>query len=122
MINWEAFHNGYQYYGNELVVAVIDMFLEGDKDDIPPSPSYDERMIQLKQNVDEKDFPELTRNACRIKGDISCFYDAESIELACKLQDMGETETGLTEEFEKFKIVAEKLVIELKEYRKTLTA
>ena len=124
MINWEEFNNMYQYYGNDLVAAVIDMFVEGDKDDIPAAPSYDERMIELKRNVEEKDFLELFSNACRMKGTIANFYDRDTYELAYKLQDMGEssTDTGLTEEFDKFKIAADKLLIELQEYRKTLTA
>jgi hypothetical protein len=124
MIDWEAFHDMYQYFGSDLVAELIDLFVDGNKDENPPAPSYEERMIQLKRNVDENDYPELTWNACRIKGYIYNFYDAEPIDLARKLQDMGETETetGLTEEFEKFKIAADKLVIELREYRKTLTA
>ena len=124
MINWEEFNSMYQYFGNDLIAQVIDIFVEGDKDDNPPAPSYDERMIHLKRNVDEKDFPELFRNACSMKGTIANFYDRDSYELAYKLHDMGDsrTDTGQTEEYEKFKIAADKLVTELKEYRKTLTA
>ena len=124
MINWEDFNKLCQYFDNETVIYLIDFFVEGDKDENPPSPSYDERMATLKRRIDELDFKEIQFNLSSIRGIIRNFYDPVADAASNRLKEMGysETSVGLTEEYEKFKIAADKLVIELKEYRKTLTA
>ena len=63
MIDWEAFHDMYQYFGSDLVAELIDLFVDGNKDENPPAPSYEERMIQLKRNVDENDWHRTRQEA-----------------------------------------------------------
>jgi hypothetical protein len=123
MINWEEFNSVYQPYGNELIIEIINM-LDGDKAENPPAPSYEERMEMLKRRIDELDFKEIQWNLSSIIGLIRNFYDPVANAASNRLKEMGysETSVGLSEEFEKFKIAADKLVIELREYRKTLTA
>jgi hypothetical protein len=124
MINWEEFNSFYQPLGNELIIEIIDMFLDGDKYQSPLSPSYDEMIIEFKRNVDEKDFQKILLDAHYMRQIFSNFYDRESSQIARNMREMARSEidTGLTEEFEKVKIAADILVIELREYRKTLTA
>ncbi len=124
MINWEEFNAVYGVYGNVLVIEIINSILEGDKNENPPVLSCEERMIKLKKNVDQKDFHQILLIAHWMKGNFDIFYDWESSQIARNLREMArnETDTGLEAEFEKLKLVADKLVIELREYRKTLTA
>jgi hypothetical protein len=124
MINWEEFNDMYQYFGSDLVAELIDLFVDGNKDEDPPAPSYDERMAMLKRRIDELDFKEIQFNLCIIRGSIRIFCDLAANAASDRLKEMGysETSVGLIEEFDKFKIAADKLVIELREYRKTLTA
>ncbi len=124
MINWEEFNSFYQPLGNELIIEIIDMFLDGDKYQSPLSPSYDEMIIEFKRNVDEKDFQKILLDAHYMRQIFSTFCDMESSQIARNMREMARSEidTGLTEEFEKVKIAADKLVTELREYSKTLTA
>ncbi|MFZ4545805.1 MAG: hypothetical protein ACOYN4_00140 [Bacteroidales bacterium] len=113
MINWEEFNSFYQYFDNEVIIEIVDLFLE----------EYEGKMETLKKSIDELYFEEIQRNLSSIRGIIRNFYDPVADAASNRLKEMGysETSVGITEEFEKFKIAADKLVIELQEYRKTLT-
>lgn len=113
MINWEEFNNTYQYYGTDIVIEIINLFEE----------EYDERFDALKKSIDKLDFKEIQNNRRYIKGIIVSFYDPVPIAASNRLKEMvyAETAVGLTEEFEKFKTAADSLLLELQEYRKTLT-
>ncbi len=114
MINWEEFNSLFQYYGNDIVIEIINMFEE----------EYDERFDALKKSIDKLDFKEIQNNRRHLKGIIGNFYDPVPIAASNRLKEMvyAETAVGLKEEFEKFKTAADSLLFELREYRKTLTA
>jgi hypothetical protein len=114
MINWEEFNNMFQYYGNDIVIEIINMFEE----------EYDERFDALKKSIDKLDFREIQNNRRYIKGLLVNFCDPVPVEASYRLKEIvnAETSVGLTQEFDKLKIAADKLLIELREYRKTLIA
>jgi HPt (histidine-containing phosphotransfer) domain-containing protein len=114
MIDWEKFNYTYQYYGNEVVCEIIDIFEE----------EYEERMATLEQNISGKDFANIKFNAHSLKGVIANYMDPEPVEHARKLEELGENkiEEGLSESFEKLKLTSFTLLNELLKYRKTIKA
>jgi HPt (histidine-containing phosphotransfer) domain-containing protein len=112
MIDLENFNENFKYYGKQVVCEIIDIFAE----------EYPDRMISLQKSVADEDFDEIKFNAHSLKGVIVNFMDPEPIELARKLEEMGEnkTDVGLTETFEKLRYSTLNLLNELKEYRKTI--
>jgi HPt (histidine-containing phosphotransfer) domain-containing protein len=89
MINWEEFNNQYKYFGNELVVLLIELFINGDENEKPPSPSYDERISSITDAISHKDYAGIKFHAHSLKGVVANFYDPESKELAGILEWMG---------------------------------
>lgn len=145
MIDWEEFNNAYKYYGNELVIQIIELFENGDKDD--NSPSYNERITSITNAISQKDYLGIKFHAHSLKGVVANFYDPEPKDLAGILEWMGtqhvedglskdalemlltsleeigvdNTDEGMTVIFELLKIEADKLLIELKQYLKTIS-
>jgi hypothetical protein len=147
MIDWEEFNNQYKYFGNEFVVMLIELYIKGDENENPPSPSYDERISSITNAISQKDYPGIKFHAHSLKGVVANFYDPESKELAGILEWMGtqhvddglgedvfelllaalakigveNTDEGMTVIFEMLKIASEKLLIELKQHIKTIS-
>jgi hypothetical protein len=147
MINWEEFNNAYAYYGNELVIQIIELFVNGDENENPPAPSYDERISSITNAIAQKDYPGIKFHAHSLKGVVANFYDPETKELAGILEWMGtqhvndglgedvfklllaslakfgveNTDEGMTVIFEMVKVSCEKLLIELKQHLKAIS-
>lgn len=109
MINLENFNENFKYYGNDVVVQIIDMFVEDHQEDLK----------MIRQNIENKDFLSLRFNAHHLKGSVANFMDPETTELTRKLEEMGEkrTEDGLTEIFDKLQASARVLLEELLNHR-----
>ncbi len=114
MIDLENFNENFKYYGNDVVVQIIDMFVEDHQEDLK----------MIGQNITNKDFLSLRFNAHHLKGSIANFMDAEATELTRKLEEMGEnkTEEGLSETFTKLQSAAQILLKELLNHRKKITS
>jgi len=145
MIDWEEFNNAYKYYGNELVIQIIELFINGDENE--NSPSYNERISSITNAIAQKDYPGIKFHAHSLKGVVANFYDPEPKDLAGILEWMGtqhvndglgeevfqllldllakigveNTDEGITMIFEMLKVSADKLLIELKQHLKTIS-
>lgn len=105
MINSEHFNEAFKYIGNDVVVQIIDMFIEEYKDDL----------MLIEESIINKDFVNLKFHTHHLKGSVAIFMDAETTELAGHLEGMSEnnTETGLTETYAELQTAVEALVQEL---------
>lgn len=114
MIDRAKFNENFQYFDNEIVVEIIDIFIS----------EYDDRFRNLKKNIDEKDFTQLKFNAHSLKGVIANFMDPVSIEQSRMLDEMAKnkTEDGLSELFNHLEKSASNLLQELKTIKKELTS
>jgi len=112
MIDLENFNENFKYYGSDVVVQIIDMFVEDHQQDL--------KMIE--QNIRNKDFQSLRFNAHHLKGSIANFMDAEATELTRKLEEMGENETeeGLAETYAELQLTTQILLKELLHHRKKI--
>lgn len=114
MINLENFNENFKYYGNDVVVQIIDMFVEDHQEDLK----------MIGQNINNRDFLSLRFNAHHLRGSLANFMDPETTELSRKLEEMGETKNteGLAETYEKLQAAARDLLKELLSHRKKITA
>lgn len=114
MINWEDFNTNFQYYENEIVIQIIDMFVQDHQEDLKI----------IEQNIIEKDFIGLKFNSHHLKGSLANFMDPETTALVQKLEEMAEnnTEEGLSNTFAELQTAFITLIQELLIYRKKLTS
>jgi len=138
MIDWVKFN---EYLGSSLEPALIlkvaiDPFIK----DCP------EKILSLRQAVEEKDFPKVDNISHQLKSNLALFGDWESAKLAFNLELMGRyqmdnnvklksteawnspklmdeiislpQEGKMDELFDQFVKAIEKLIVELKQYRK----
>jgi HPt (histidine-containing phosphotransfer) domain-containing protein len=114
MINLENFNENFKYYGDEVVVQIIDMFVEDHQEDLK----------MIGQNIKNRDFLSLRFNAHHLKGSIANFMDPETTELTSKLEELGETKTdeGLAETYGKLQAAAKILLRELLNQRENITS
>lgn len=109
-IDWEQFNENFQYYDQEIIREIIvDFFAEAD-----------ERLANLKKNIDEKDYINLAFNAHSLKSVVGVFMAPRPHELAAQLEMKGKQETaeGLNDVFYELKGVIAELISELHEYLK----
>lgn len=110
IISKEQFIENFQYFDKEVVVEIINIFID----------EYPERISLLQKNIDEKDFDQIRFNAHSIKGVIANFVAPEVHEMAKQLEMKGtnKDDQGIEDLFAEFKqktqLMLEEL-IELKE-------
>ncbi len=110
MIDWEKFNEIY-LYNSGIACEIIDIWVA----------DYDDRLTELTKNIAERDYKGLDDTAHSFKGTVVNFYDPETEKYSYLLEQMGKRkipDEGMEETFDKLKIAADKLLIELKEYRK----
>jgi len=103
MIDKKQFLENFQYFDNEVVLEIINIFID----------EYPERMATLRKNIDEEDFDQLKFNAHSLKGVVANFVAPEVQELARQLEIKG-THKDLTDVETLFNALKEKtgLVVE----------
>ena len=79
MIDKKQFLENFQYFDNEIVVEIINIFID----------EYPNRMETLRKNIDEKDFDQIKFNAHSLKGVVANFMAPEVQELARQLEVKG---------------------------------
>ncbi len=79
MINKQEFLETYNYIDNEVLVEIIDIFLN----------EYESRIIKLHLDVKTGDHKALRYDAHAIKGVIANFYAKPAWEIAKTLEDTG---------------------------------
>ena len=109
-IDWDQFNENFQYYDKEIIVEIINLFIE----------EYDGRINKLQKNIDEKDFVNLAFNAHSFKSVISNYMSPKAYELACKLEDAAKTgsENEISVIFPELMVISKELLLELKDYIK----
>ncbi len=109
LIDKEKFQENFKHFDNELIVEIIDMFIN----------ERDERLKTIKQNIDDKDMDALKFNAHSIKGVIANFMADVPRDHAKALEFKGkENDTdGLDELFAKLDKSTLELAENLKEIR-----
>jgi len=114
MIDWEEFHNFFQSFGNNVIIDIIDTFVDDHQKD----------MKLIEQAIKDKDFPTIRFSSHHIKGSIGTFRDPDTAKIAYKLEEMGENniEDGLKEAFAELQPAVKSLMQELLDYRKKITS
>ncbi len=110
MIDKKQFSENFQYFDNEVVTEIINIFID----------EYPERMETLRKNIDEKDFEQLKFNAHSLKGVVANFVAPEVQELARQLEMKGANKdlTDVESLFNELKEKSALVVEELKELKK----
>jgi len=105
MINWEKFNENFKHYGDEVMVQIIDMFIDDHRDDL--------KSIDLA--IQSRDYPNLKFFAHHLKGSVATFMDPTTIELTRKLEEMGDTkkDQGAHDTFMELKSALNSLLQEL---------
>ena len=109
VIDKEQFTETFQYFDNEIVVEIIDIFLN----------EYPERIDALTESIKNVDYDSLKFNSHSIKGVVANFV-APSVEKQAKeLEIMGSDKNmeGAEELFAAFKLSSASLVEELIELK-----
>jgi len=77
IINKEQFQENFKYFDKEIIVEIIDLFVN----------EFDERMEKLKDCIERSDRENLRFNAHSLKGVIANFVAEEPHQLAKSLED-----------------------------------
>ncbi|NQV02467.1 MAG: Hpt domain-containing protein [Bacteroidia bacterium] len=114
MIDRKRFNENFSYLDKEVVVEIIDIFLD----------EYVKRFIDLMKNIDDQDFDKLRFNAHSLKGVVANFMDPVTIELSKTLDDKAKDKdsTGLQELYDELKKDSEFLAEELRELKTEFTS
>ncbi|RLD43474.1 MAG: hypothetical protein DRI86_09960 [Bacteroidetes bacterium] len=109
VINKVQFTETFQYFDNEIVVEIIDIFLN----------EYPKRIEDLTKSINDVDYDNLKFNSHSIKGVIANFVAPDVEHQAKELEMMGSEKNmdGVNELFESFKISSAALVEELRELK-----
>ncbi|MDO9510774.1 MAG: Hpt domain-containing protein [Bacteroidales bacterium] len=111
MIDRATFTGMYENFDKEVVVEIIDIFIN----------EYNDRIATLQANITDNNTDSLYKNAHSIKGVIANFYDDEARDLAYKLEQKGKNGdmSGITEIFVNFKTASRNLLNELTELKES---
>lgn len=107
-IDWAQFNENFQYYDKEIIMEIIDIFID----------EYDDRIKNLTKNIGEKDYTNLAFNAHSFKSVIGNYMAPNAFELTRKLEELANmgSEAEIPAVFQNLKIVTQELLEELKEY------
>ena len=106
VINKEQFQENFKFFDKEIIVEIIDLFID----------EFDERMMNLKSNIEASDMEQLIFHAHSLKGVISNFVADEPRELARALEEKAKEkdQPALIDLYYKLYNSTSKLVEELK--------
>ena len=103
------FKDNFQYFDKEIVLEIIDIFIN----------EYPERIKSIADSISEKDFDKIKFNSHSIKGVIANFVAPDVQQLAKELEMKGTNKDldGINELFESFKASSSAMLEELKNLR-----
>jgi HPt (histidine-containing phosphotransfer) domain-containing protein len=109
MIDRSKFREQFKYYDSELIVEVIDVFIN----ELP------KRLSDLQSDVENKDFSRLMQNAHSFKGLVGTFLATEPYEISGVIEEMAkkQDETGLPGLFSRLHSASQELAKDLLEIR-----
>lgn len=113
MIDRQKFKENFVYLDKEVVIEIIDIFLN----------EYKERLTTIQKNIAEQDFAGLKFNAHSLKGVIANFMDPTTIEYSRSMDERAKLQdnNGLQQLFIDLKTATEALSIELSDLKKDFT-
>lgn len=113
MINRNEFNQNFQYFDKEIVIEIIDIFIN----------EFEDRFRNLKEGVSTQNFDKLKFDAHSLKGVISNFMDPDTIELAKRLDEMAKNKVtnGLEATLTDLETKARLLLAELIKIKAELT-
>jgi HPt (histidine-containing phosphotransfer) domain-containing protein len=79
LINEQSFNESFSYFDKEIVVEIIDIFLN----------EYEERLSTIKKAIEDKDFSNLKFHAHSLKGVVANFSAPDVQAKAKELEDKG---------------------------------
>jgi two-component system sensor histidine kinase/response regulator len=109
MIDRAEFREQFKYYDRELIVEVIDVFIN----ELP------KRLSDLQSDVEKNDFTRLVQNAHSFKGLVGTFLAAEPYEISGALEELAKKQdgTGLPALFSRLHSTSQDLARDLLEIR-----
>lgn len=109
VIDKVSFLDTFQYFDKHIVLEIIDIFIN----------EYPQRMLNLKNAIEKKDFNALKFDAHSMKGVISNFMAAKPQQFAKELEYKGleKDDSNLDEIFSNLQVASEELLEDLKELR-----
>jgi HPt (histidine-containing phosphotransfer) domain-containing protein len=111
-IDWDQFNENFQYYDKEIIMEIIDIFID----------EYNDRIINLQKNIKEKDYISLAFNAHSFKSVIGNYMAPKAYETTRKLEELAKSNTNdeIDDTFSNLQSTTAELLLELKEYRQKL--
>ena len=108
IIDWPRFNENFQYYDHEIIMEVVNMFLD----------EYDDRMSGLQKNIGDHDYKALAFNAHSLKSVIGNYMAPQASELAGKLEELAKnnSEEEIPETFSELVQITQLMLLELKGY------
>ncbi len=108
-INKEQFVENFQYFDKEIILEIIDIFIN----------EYPDRMKTIGDSISSMNFDDIKFHSHSIKGVIANFCAPEVEQQARDLEKKGTNKdsTGISELFDEFKKSTEQLIVELKEMK-----
>lgn len=79
IIERDRFKENFQFFDKEVVLDIINIFID----------EYPERMLSIRENIDQKDFDQLRFNAHSLKGVVANFIAPEVQGLARSMEMKG---------------------------------
>ena len=109
MIDRKRFNESFQYFDNDVIIEVIDVFLN----------EFEERLNKLHTAITENDLPEIIFQAHSFKGVFGTFCAAEPFELSSKIEELAKNNisAGLPELFTRLHTATFELAKELREIK-----
>lgn len=108
-INRTQFEDNFQYFDKEIVLEIIDIFIN----------EYPDRIKAISDSIEAVDYDGIKFNCHSVKGVIANFIAPEVEGEARELEIMGANKdiSGIDSLFDKFKVHSNEMVEELKELK-----
>ena len=110
IIEKERFQENFQYFDKEVVLEIIDIFID----------EYPDRMNSIKENINQEDFDQLRFNAHSLKGVVANFI-APEVQVLAKTMEMKGTNKDMQDInalYDELRGKADVMVEELAELKK----
>lgn len=113
VIDKQLFEDTFQYFDNEIVVEIIDIFLN----------EYKDRLKTIKESIEASDFDKIKFSGHSLKGVVSNFAAPTVQAFAKKVEDQGTNgeDLSLTNDFVELEKLTLELAHDLKEIRGNFT-
>lgn len=109
MIDKEKFKDNYKLFDKEIILEIIDIFIN----------EHQDRLDSIRKNIEDKDCDALRFSAHSLKGVIANFLADEPKELARQLEEKGKNKIpeGLEELYSELQGKVKELVVDLEEIK-----